>query len=303
MATSSPGAVGFSAARWKGPFQQTSKKQEEHVGCTDQLEETMSLEQAVEEAIEYIRANEPPQGYFVAFSGGKDSMVTKELVRMAGVRHRVGYACTRIDPPELVRFIRRQHPDVEFLYPRMSFWQGVRTLSPPVDSRRWCCFVLKKQPTQHIHMPRISGIRAEESRHRASRPRAMFMNVYGQMLFKPIYHWQEWHVWQFIEERKLPYLELYDEGFGRTGCVVCPDFMGLDQRHLHWRMRRWPGMYRVFEKAMRAWFEARTQGRGKRSPASFDAYLAAYYRGFQGPDDVEMLELHRERQEVTATLN
>ncbi len=256
----------------------------------------ISLAEAIEEAIEYIRANEPPQGYFVAYSGGKDSTVTKELVRLSGVRHRVGYVCTSIDPPELVRFIHRHHPDVEFLYPRMSFLQGVRRFSPPVDCKRWCCDVLKKDPTKHITIPRISGFRAEESTHRASRPRSMYIHAYEQTLFKPIYHWREWHVWEFIEERGLPYLELYDEGFSRTGCVICPDFMGTDQQLLHWRMRRWPGVYRVFEKAMRVWFESRTQGSGRVSSANFYAYMAAYYRGFQGPGDAEMLELHTEGQ-------
>ena len=56
----------------------------------------------VAEAIAYLREHEPPEGYYVGFSGGKDSICTLELCRMAGVKHEAFYSCTRIDPPEIV---------------------------------------------------------------------------------------------------------------------------------------------------------------------------------------------------------
>ena len=85
----------------------------------------------VAESIDYLREHEPPEGYFVGFSGGKDSICTLELCRMAGVKHKSYYSCTRIDPPEVVRFIRKYYPDVEFLMPKMTFWEGIRKKAPP----------------------------------------------------------------------------------------------------------------------------------------------------------------------------
>ena len=41
----------------------------------------------VETAIERLRAYEPPEGYWLAFSGGKDSVVIKALADMAGVKY------------------------------------------------------------------------------------------------------------------------------------------------------------------------------------------------------------------------
>lgn len=41
----------------------------------------MPLSRLIPESIAYIREHEPPEGYFVGFSGGKDSIVTLELVR------------------------------------------------------------------------------------------------------------------------------------------------------------------------------------------------------------------------------
>ena len=85
----------------------------------------------VAEALDFIREHEPPEGYFVGFSGGKDSIVTLALVREAGVKHKSFYSATGIDPPEIVRFIRREYPEVVFLRPKMTFWDGIRRKSPP----------------------------------------------------------------------------------------------------------------------------------------------------------------------------
>ena len=68
----------------------------------------------VEVAIERIKTYEKPEGYYLCFSGGKDSCVIKALADMAGVKYDAHYSNTGIDPPELVRFIKRHHPDVIF---------------------------------------------------------------------------------------------------------------------------------------------------------------------------------------------
>jgi len=59
-----------------------------------------------ERAIEFIRQHEPPDGYFLGFSGGKDSVVLYDLTVKAGVKFQAYYSATGIDPPELVKFIR-----------------------------------------------------------------------------------------------------------------------------------------------------------------------------------------------------
>ena len=52
-------------------------------------------------AIERIKAFEPSEGYYVAFSGGKDSVVILDLVKRANVKFDAHYNITGIDPPEL----------------------------------------------------------------------------------------------------------------------------------------------------------------------------------------------------------
>jgi phosphoadenosine phosphosulfate reductase len=244
-----------------------------------------SVEEMATEAITFLQRHEPEEGYFLAFSGGKDSIVTHELCRMAHVRFQAVYSCTGIDAPEVVRFIREHYPDAEFHYPKMSFWKGIRRHSPPLRTQRWCCDLLKKDPVKKhpLFHNRILGIRAEESFKRAKKPR---LEINGRRkirrIFKPIFYWLEWHVWDFIEDRGLAYPSLYDEGFDRLGCIVCPFIMHSDQAAVNRHKARWPCFYRVFEKVVAEWHGQRTQRNASLyADETPKQYLAAYYRGFE----------------------
>ena len=76
-------------------------------------------------AIERLRAFQPPEGYYLAFSGGKDSVCIKALADMAGVKYDAHYSVTTIDPPELLRFIREHHGDVVWDRPKQTMWRAV----------------------------------------------------------------------------------------------------------------------------------------------------------------------------------
>lgn len=244
------------------------------------------LDDYIGESIAFLRENEPQEGYFVGFSGGKDSLVTLELCRMAGVKHEACYSCTRIDPPEVVRFIRQFYPEVRWLYPKDSFWNMIVKKKPPLRMQRWCCDFLKKSPADAIQLNyRLLGIRAEESARRASRPR--IDKFRGRTVLKPIFRWPEWAVWEFIEQRGLPYPSLYDEGFHRIGCVVCPFILGKSPGAVRQRqqsMRRWPGIWKAFEHAVKRWFESkRAEGlkTQKQRHESAEDYWQAYLNGFE----------------------
>ena len=71
----------------------------------------------IADSIDFLQKNEPQEGYFVGFSGGKDSIVTLDLVKLSGVKYFAGYKCTGIDYPEIPRFIRRYYPEVVFYSP------------------------------------------------------------------------------------------------------------------------------------------------------------------------------------------
>lgn len=58
-------------------------------------------------AIERLQSFSPPEGYRLAYSGGKDSVVIKRLAEMAGVKFEAHHSCTSVDPPKLVNEISK----------------------------------------------------------------------------------------------------------------------------------------------------------------------------------------------------
>ena len=123
---------------------------------------------AVEFSIETIRkyANDKP--YWGGFSGGKDSVVIKQLVLEAGVPCEWHYGVTTVDPPEVVRFVHDVHPDVRFVrskkYNDMADMVARRAI--PTQLRRQCCIEFKERPAPAGQIT-LLGIRAEESARRA----------------------------------------------------------------------------------------------------------------------------------------
>ena len=85
-------------------------------------------------------------GYYLAFSGGKDSVVLYTLAKMAHVKFQAHYHLTTVDPPELVRFIRNEYPSVVFEYPELTMWDLiVKKQIPPTRKVRYCCDIFYRK--------------------------------------------------------------------------------------------------------------------------------------------------------------
>lgn len=137
------------------------------------------LSEKVKASVERLKAFEPKngEGYYLAFSGGKDSVVCKALLDMAGVKYDATYRVTSVDPPELVHFIKTVHPDVKMEIPRyksgyknpklegkpITMWNLIpEKRMPPLRHMRYCCELLKESGSVAGRMT-ITGVRWAES--------------------------------------------------------------------------------------------------------------------------------------------
>lgn len=215
----------------------------------------ITIEQLETEAIEFIKKYEPPEGYFLAFSGGKDSVVLYDLAKKAKVKFYAFYNNTLIDPPELTKFIRDYYPEVVHIYPRKTFWTLVTEKGIPMFKKRFCCEILKENSNNECSKQlkvKLVGIRAEESWKRAKRGRVS--KIKNITYVKPIFYWSTADIWDYIHKYKLPYCELYDEGFARLGCIVCP-LMGKTAKRL-WK-QKYPHYFKLFKKFALIYYEKR----------------------------------------------
>ncbi len=132
---------------------------------------TNELIKKIDTSLKRIEAFQPPEGFYLAFSGGKDSVVCKKLLGMAGAKFDAHYRVTSVDPPELVRYIRDRHPDVKREVPLddsghpITMWNLIpRKLMPPTRLVRYCCEELKE--SGGIGRMTVTGVRWAESRNR-----------------------------------------------------------------------------------------------------------------------------------------
>ena len=204
----------------------------------------------VADAIKLLREHEPPEGYYLCFSGGKDSVVIHSLARRAGVNFTAHHNITTVEPPELMRFIRDNFPDVVSEHPPLSMRDLIiKQKFPPLRLIRYCCAELKERGGQG--RVKITGIRSQESARRAKRQQVE-SDKHGSRFVHVIKDWTTADVWAYIRENNLPYCKLYDEGFSRIGCVLCP-FQSY-QNSLR-DIERWPAIADYYRRACRKSFE------------------------------------------------
>ena len=237
------------------------------------------VENKVKNAIELLQTFEPPEGYYLAFSGGKDSVVIKALADMAGVKYDAHYNLTTVDPPELVYFIRRHHPNVIVDKPQKTMWQLIiENGVPPTRTMRFCCRELKERGGEGRFC--VTGVRWAESVMRKNKRAKIEINsmtknqvmlnndndearrviencvMESKHIINPIVNWTDEDVWEFIHRHKIQYCKLYDEGFKRLGCIGCP--MSSVPGRLH-EFQRWPKYYQAYLRAFDRMLQARRE--------------------------------------------
>lgn len=212
-----------------------------------------SLRKKIEYSIDLLRKSEkmalrldPENGFYLAFSGGKDSQALYHIAVMGGVKFKAHMNLTSVDPPEVIRFVKQQYPDVELIKPKMSIYDmALKKHILPTRFFRWCCAEFKemsgagkvtligirkaesaRRNKREEISTQIKGKRTEETFDQWSEHQEKMVTCVGgkdKILVSPIIHWTEQDVWEFLNDVvKVPHCELYDEGYTRIGCICCP---------------------------------------------------------------------------------
>ncbi|MCZ7385388.1 MAG: phosphoadenosine phosphosulfate reductase family protein [Candidatus Methanoperedens sp.] len=188
---------------------------------------------------------------YVSFSGGKDSLTTLDLTRSAVKKPiKVFFANTGIEFPETVEFVRRfcSENSIELIEveTKEAFWENLPSFGPPAKDFRWCCKVCKLAPINTVieectrgggKCLTIDGKRKYESFTRSRiAPKEENPFIPGQVSVFPIRDWRAIEVWLYIYYRKLEFNPLYELGFERVGCWLCPAELSAEYyrvRELH----------------------------------------------------------------------
>ena len=232
----------------------------------------VDISKKVEKAIMRLKefAVNTPTGRLpiLAFSGGKDSLVTYMMCIEAKINFKVIYSPTSVDPPELIYFIKNtfnswakenNYPIVEFQkYNKFSskraggkmtgkmitMWTLISNRAmPPTRIARYCCAELKERTGEEGDVI-ITGIRWQESKQRSNQKMVNYFK--GKMMIRPIVDWLDTEVWSYIISNNIPYCELYDKGWDRLGCIGCP--LGSNQKK---ELEAYPNYKKLYIRAFK----------------------------------------------------
>jgi phosphoadenosine phosphosulfate reductase len=199
----------------------------------------------------------------VAFSGGKDSTVTAALVQQAIGQATLFFGDTTIEFPDTYQYINRiSNCDKYRLItekPAKNFYESAEELGPPSQSLRWCCTVVKASPLNNfiannpVHRLFFDGIRRRESSARENYERVTGnKKSVNQIVGRPILEWTTMDVWLYIWWRNLDYNTLYDKGYGRAGCMYCPNNTRYDA---YLTRGHFPEEHTIWESILAAYFD------------------------------------------------
>lgn len=180
---------------------------------------------------------------YVAFSGGKDSIVITDLVQRC-LPHddfKVVFGNTDMELPTTLEYVSEvkngfMKKGIDFIIAKSHFKSedSWKAFGPPSRRLRWCCSVHKSVPVlnelhkifgdNRLRTMMITGVRGDESSARAAYDEfSLGKKIAGQYSFHPILDWSSVEVFLYIFLRKLPLNRAYKLGLNRVGCLVCPN--------------------------------------------------------------------------------
>jgi phosphoadenosine phosphosulfate reductase len=201
--------------------------------------ETKGAQEALEWAFETFHPS-----LFIACSFQKTSSVVIDIATKIDPDARFFYLDTDVLFPETYETRDRlaEHYGIEFeRFHNITLEQQARRYGDELwksdpDS---CCGIRKVEPMREALSSVdawVSGIRREDSQHRANAPKFTWDRRFGLWKLNPIADWTQEQVWNYINENRVPYNPLHDRNYPSIGCTHCtkPVGPGEDPRAGRW---------------------------------------------------------------------
>ncbi len=205
------------------------------------------LETLVQETIQkiyntYMEYRNKIDVYYVAFSGGKDSVVALDLVQRALPHDSflVLFGDTQMEFEDTYALVEKQieicaAENINFIVSKSEQPPEItwREFGSPAQTMRWCCSVHKTAPqilalreltnNPSFRGMAFTGIRADESSSRSQYDDVTYGGKHkGQYSCHAILNWSSAEVFLYIYDNDLLLNETYKKGYSRAGCLVCP---------------------------------------------------------------------------------
>jgi phosphoadenosine phosphosulfate reductase len=214
---------------------------------------------------ESLRKTDKPLA--VQFSGGRDSMAMLSLVRDLTDNFFPAYMDTGIEFPESLQFARTTAEQLGFRLLVSTpddhlggFFERLPHFGWPTIHSLWCNRDLKVRPQKKIldrefgrgTFYKMVGVRKFESSrrlrmHREGRFFARDYQVGVDVLAYPMLNWEDHHVLEYLEAKRLPTSSLYNR-YGVSGCYWCPFYQADIYRSI---LRDQPALFDRFIEAER----------------------------------------------------
>ncbi len=187
-----------------------------------------------------------PRAALTCSFGGAAGMVLLDMVARAGLPLAVIFLDTDLLFPATYALAeaaaRHYGVTIELRRPALSLDEQERIHGPELYGRDpdRCCAIRKVAPLAEALAPYaawVSGIRREQTAHRATTEPVQWSAKHGLLKLSPLAYWGEREVWGYISANSVPYNPLLDQGYPSLGCVPCTRPAGGDDG----RSGRWSG--------------------------------------------------------------